>query len=99
MKARYNPISKKLQKRINAHADAEFIKQRDGYVRRVLKLVCLSLHREAGYAAIRGGRIIADIVEVGKEHDNDEVFWYHADRYLKKIGYNFPDEDYDQMDG
>lgn len=98
MKARYNPISKKLQKHINANADARFEKQRDDYVRRVLKLVCLSLHRKEGYAAIRGGRIIADIIEVGKEHDHDEVFWYHADRYLKKIGYNFPDEDYERMD-
>lgn len=99
MKARYNPISKKLQKHINANADARFVKQRDDYARRLLKLFCISLHRKAGYAAIRGGRIIADIIEVGKEHDNDEVFWSHADRYLKAIGYNFQDEDYDQMDG
>ena len=99
MNAHYNKISKKMQKRINAHADAEFIKQRDDYTRRLLKLFCISMHQKAGYAAIRGGRIIEDIVDLGKERDQDEVFWCHADRYLKAIGYNFPDEDYERMDG
>ena len=98
MRARYNPISKKLQKHINANADARFEKQRDDYVRRVLKLVCLSLYRKAGYAAIRGNRIIEDIVDLSKERDQDEVFWYRADRFLKSLGYSFPDEDYEAMD-
>ena len=101
MKAHYNPISKKLQKHINANADARFVKQRDDYVRRVLKLVCLSLNRRAGWGCVRGSRIIEDVVNLSRERaeDQDGVFWYRADRDLKSLGYKFPDEDYERMDG
>ena len=99
MKAHYNKISKNMQKRINAHADAEFIKQRDDFMRRFLKLSFVSLNEEFGHGAERFGRFVSRLMELGKHRDDDEVFWAHVDIFCKHHGVHFPDEDYERMDG
>lgn len=99
MKAHYNPISKKLQKHINARADAEFIKQRDDFMRRFLKLSFVAQNEEFGHGAERFGRYVSRLMELGKHRDDDEVFWAHIDIFCKHHGVHFPDEDYERMNG
>lgn len=96
---RANGITNKAQKRAVRELIAEeHRKQGEGTARRLIKLFCVAMYEEHGHAARRGGRTINRINVLGDEHKHDPVFWAHVDRLLKQIGYDFPDENYDEVD-
>jgi hypothetical protein len=99
MKARYNKVSNSFRKDIRAKVEEEFKEQSNNMTRRVFKLFCISLHQEFGFGKDRLNRLIAKVEEISGEREQDEVFWAHVDKYCKVLGLNFPDEDYERMDG
>ena len=76
----------------------EMRKQEQGNVRRLFKLMCLSLNEECGYGKKRLGYLLARISENAALHERDEVFWTHVDQRMKQIGMEFAPEDYDEID-
>jgi hypothetical protein len=76
----------------------EMRKQAQGNVRRVFKLLCLSLNEEYGFGKKRLGYILARISENASLHDHDEVFWTHVDQRMEQIGMEFTHEDYEEVD-
>jgi hypothetical protein len=101
MKARLRAsgITNKDRKRaIRELVTEEHDKQGQGTARRLIKLLCVSMYEQYRFAGKRGGRIVDQINALGDEHKEDPVFWAHVDRLLKQIGYDFPDENYDEVD-
>ncbi len=100
MKARIPMQLNKKQKAAIREAVAEEIrKQGEDSVRRVFKLMCVSLNDDFGFGAGRLARVIDRINTLSREHDNDEVFWEHIDKRLAQMGANFQPEDYELMEG
>lgn len=99
MKARYNKISNSFRKDIRAKVKEEFKEQSNNMTRRVFKLFCVSLHQEFGFGKDRLNRLIEKVEGIGAEREQDEVFWAHVDKYCKVLGLDFPEEDYERMDG
>ena len=82
---------------------AEFLKeeqqkQNKGAVRRLFKIMCVSLNDDFGFGAERLGRLINKISTLSEEHATDEVFWQHIDRRLEQMGVPFQREDYNEVD-
>lgn len=98
MKAR-RTVDKKMQERIRNEVKEEFTRQSNNMTRRHFKLFCVALNQEFGFGKDRLMRLIGKVEEIGTEREQDEVFWSHIDRYVKHLGLDFPDEDYDRMDG
>ena len=90
--------SKTTKRAVRELVAEEHRKQGEGAARRLFKLFCVSIYEEYGFAAKRGGRIIEQVSKIAEEKKTDPVFWTHIDRWLKQIGYNFPDENYDEVD-
>lgn len=98
MKAR-RTVDKKFQERIRNEVEEEFKRQSGAMTWRIIKIFCIALHQEFGFGKDRLMRMIAKLEEIGIEREQDEVFWAHVDRYNKHLGLDFPEEDYDRMDG
>ena len=101
MRARIKPadiLSRDQKSAIKAYAKEEFTKQAQGSVRRIFKLMCLSLHEEFGFGKDRCNRLIKRINELAAEHETDEVYWAHVDRVMSEIGVEFATENYDEVD-
>lgn len=97
MKARL-PINRKTQDRIREEVANEYKKQGEELHRRNFKLICVALNEKFGFGKVRLTRLIDAVEELGKEREDDEVFWYHIDRYLNKMGMDFEKENYEVMD-
>ncbi|MBE6784170.1 MAG: hypothetical protein E7536_09200 [Ruminococcaceae bacterium] len=97
MKARL-PICRKTKERIREEVAAELSKQKVDFSRRISKLFCMALNEEYGFGRTRLTNLLNKVEELGLAREEDEVFWAHVDRYLKRIDMNFPDEDYEVMD-
>lgn len=101
MRARIRPadkLSKEQRAAMQDYAKAEFVKQAQDNVRRVFKLLCLSLHEEFGFGKDRCTRLIQRINALAKEHEQDEVYWTHVDSVMQDIGVEFEPENYAEMD-
>lgn len=103
-------IDKRYEKRIQEKCAEEYAKgQRElerqrielkrEFTRRTMKAFCVALNQEFGFGKSRLIRLILKVVEISKEREHDEVFWSHIDIYCKHLGLDFPDENYDRMDG
>lgn len=99
MKAHYNKFDKNHKKKIRNEVAKEFQKQSDDMARRFFKLFCVALHQEFGFGKDRFTRVIEKIQEISSEREQDEVFWSHIDIYCKHLGFEFPEENYERMDG
>ena len=97
MKARLS-IDKKTRQRINDEVKAEFDRQGQELSRRHIKLMCVALNEHFGFGKDRLLRLVEAYGKLGEERKNDEVFWSHIDRYLERIGLDFPKENYETMD-
>ena len=97
MKARV-PINRKQQDRIREEVAKEYKRQGEEMSRRIFKLFCVALNDKFGFGEVRLKKLIDAVNELGKERDEDEVFWSHIDRYLKKINMQFEEENYEVMD-
>ena len=89
--------SKDRKRAIRELVTDEHNKQGEGTARRLIKLLCVAMHEQYRFAGKRGRRVIDRINVLGDEHKHDPVFWAHVDRLLKQIGYDFPDENYDEV--
>lgn len=101
MRARIKPsaITSKSQRRAIKQLAAEELRgQAMGNVRRTLKLLCLALHEEFGFGALRLGRLVQRVNHLGDVAAKDEVFWAHVDRVMHQIGMTFEDENYEEVD-
>ena len=97
MKARVS-IDKKTKQRINDEVKAEYDRQGQELSRRHIKLVCVALNEHFGFGKDRLLRLVEAYGNLGAERKDDEVFWSHIDRYLERIGLDFPKENYETMD-
>ena len=101
MRARMRPadiLSKDQKDAIRQYTKEELTRQAQGNVRRLFKLMCLSLHEEFGFGRDRCNRLIQRINDLAAEHETDEVYWTHVDRVMEEIGVEFIAENYDEVD-
>lgn len=102
MKARIKPtygVTNKQKKVVAEFLKEEQQKQNKGAVRRLFKLMCVSLNDDFGFGAERLGRLINKIQMLSEEHATDEVFWEHVDKRLGQMAVPFEHEDYNEMEG
>ena len=97
MKAR-KIIDKKTQERIRSEVKAEYDKQGQDLSRRHIKLMCVVLNEQFGFGKERLLKLVRAYGDLSEERKEDEIFWSHIDRYLERIGLDFPKEDYEIMD-
>lgn len=97
MKARIKPADRLTRKEKEIIA-AYNKSQHEAVMRRFFKLACLSLNTKHGFGLKRGLEFMDEITSLSAEHEHDEVFWYHVDRELEKIGYDFDRENYEEVD-
>ena len=91
-------IDKKTHERIKSEVKAEYDKQGQDLARRHIKLMCVVLNEQFGFGKERLLKLVRAYGELGEERKEDEIFWSHIDRYLERIGLDFPKEDYEIMD-
>lgn len=97
MKAR-TKLNNKIQKQIKEEVKAEYDRQGQDLSRRHIKLFCVALNEEFGFGKDRLLRLVQKYGDLSAERKDDEIFWSHIDRYLERIGLDFPKEDYEVMD-
>lgn len=97
MKARVT-LDKKTKERINLEVKAEYDRQGQELSRRHIKLICVALNEHFGFGKDRLLKLVQAYGDLGAERKDDEIFWSHIDRYLERIGLDFPKEDYEVMD-
>ena len=97
MKARMT-LDKTTRERINLEVKAEYDKQGQDLSRRHIKLMCVVLNEQFGFGKERLLKLVRAYGDVSEERKEDEIFWSHIDRYLERIGLDFPKEDYEIMD-
>ena len=101
MIARYKAsgiTSKEQKEAIRSLVAEELKKQQEDSTRRLLKLVCISLHKEFGFGKDRLKRLGTTVNRLTAEHESDEAYWAHVDKALQQIGITFAREDYEVMD-
>lgn len=92
-------ITNKAQKRaVRELIQKEHREQSEGNVRRTIKLLCLALHEEFGFGALRCGRLVARVNALAEERQTDPVYWAHVDRVMAQMGLKFKPENYDEVD-
>ena len=97
MKARVT-LDRKTKERINLEVKAEYDRQGQDLSRRHIKLICVALNEHFGFGKDRLLKLVQAYGDLSAERKDDEVFWSHIDRYLERIGLDFPKEDYEVMD-
>ena len=91
-------LNKKQKAAIRDAVAEEHRKQGEAGIRRMMKLMCVSLNEDFGFGAGRLSRVIECISELSAQHDHDEVYWEHVDKRLAQIGIPFDPEDYEFME-
>ena len=97
MKARMK-LDNKIQKKIKEEVRAEYERKGQDLARRHVKLICVALNEHFGFGKDRLMKLINAYGELCEERKDDEIFWYHIDKYLERIGLDFQKEDYEVMD-
>ena len=97
MKARIPAVkrlSNKQRNYIREAAATELEKLEQFRMRRMFKLMCVSLHESYGFGHDRLCNVINSISNIAAEHEHDEVFWEHVDRVvIQELGMAFSKED------
>ena len=92
-------FSKKQQEAINKLIKEQYEKEAQDIIRRVYKLLCVTMNEEHGHGKTRCLRTIDKIARLSEEHKHDEVFWYHVDKVvIEQMGIPFECEDYERME-
>ena len=91
-------LTNKQKAAIRNAVKEETMRQERGNVRRIFKLLCVSLHEEYGFGKARCMRIIDRINQTAAAHEDDEVFWHHVDTLMSQLGIAFEREDYEKVD-
>lgn len=96
MKARVPAVSRLSNKQracIREAAAHELQRQEQLRMRRMFKLMCVSLHEAYGFGRGRLSNVMSTISNLAAEHDRDEVFWDHVDRVvIQELGIDFERE-------
>ena len=92
MKAHYNRISKAQYNAIYN----EIRSQQEGITRRLMKLTCIALNESEGFGKKRCRRVMKEINRLAEEHFTDDIFWSHADRRIRQLG--FTEEEFKSED-
>ena len=101
MRARIKPsnvMSKKQREAADEYVAEEVQRNIEGYMRRTLKLICVSLNEEYGFGKQRCIRLIDKIGKLSEEHKTDELYWVHIDRIMKQIDLPFQEENYEELE-
>lgn len=91
-------LTNKQKEAINEYTAEEIKRQGADVMRRLFKLVCVSLHEQFGFGAERCSRLIKEVSDLAEKHPKDEVFWSHVDQVMKQMGMEFIPENYEEMD-
>lgn len=99
MKARLpaqSHLSNRQKACLREAAAQELQKQEETRMRRIFKLMCVSLHEAYGFGHDRLCNVINTISQLSSEYDHDEVFWEHVDRVvIRELGIEFEKEEID----
>lgn len=88
--------SKALQEEIDKYVKETVSKEEAAYIRRVIKVICYTLHNDFGFGVGRLVRLInAANDTMGKMQSNDTI-WDSIDHELQYLGLEFEDENYDE---
>lgn len=92
MKARI-PADKKLTSREKLACE-EYVRVKEGgATRRLLKLMCVALHKE-GFGTMRLGRVLDEMNAMINQ--KDEILWWHIDKLvIDQLGIAFEREEED----
>ena len=85
MKARIPAAARLSKRQMSALREAadEAVKQREQErIRRLFKLMCISLNELYGFGKRRLECVLGQISDLAEEHDRDEVYWAHVDRVV-----------------
>lgn len=85
MKARIPAAARLSKRQMSALREAadEAVKQREQErIRRLFKLMCLSLNETYGFGKRRLECVLGQISDLSAEHERDEVYWAHIDRVV-----------------
>lgn len=97
MKARL-PIPKDMRERVYQFAKEEIERQQIGATRRFLKLAILTARKVFGYGFKKLLEYAREFNNMLEESKKDEIFWYHNDKALDQLGFEFEHEDYEVWD-
>lgn len=75
-------VSKRQMAVLNEAADELVRKRERERIRRLFKLMCISLNETYGFGKRRLECVIGQISDLVEEHDRDEVYWAHVDRVV-----------------
>lgn len=85
MKARIPAAARLSKRQMSALREAadEAVKQREQeHIRRLFKLMCISLNEMYGFGKRRLECVLGQISDLAAEHERDEVYWAHIDRVV-----------------
>lgn len=91
-------LTTKQKEAINEYTAEEIKRQGADVMRRLFKLVCVSLNEQFGFGAERCSRLITEVSDLAEKHSKDEIFWAHVDQVMKQMGMEFIPENYEEMD-
>ena len=94
MKARIVLTDRVTSKQKQAVKEYNRLEQKN-IMRRYFKLLCYVLNENFGFGKSRLLKVIGQIEEASRLHNDDEEFWYHLDkRVIEQIGLQFEKEKY-----
>lgn len=94
MKCKLTPtVTPRQREAISKIAREKAMEETADIVRRVYKIVCLSLNKQFGFGAVRLARLLAETQAVSGQVDADEELWTHIDARLHQMGLDFEAED------
>lgn len=75
-------LSRKQMQAVREAAGEVLRKQEQDHIRRIFKLLCVSLHESYGFGRRRLGNVLETIRRTAQEAETDEVYWAHVDRVV-----------------
>ena len=97
MKARIPPRQQISNRSLQA-VDEYIQEESHNMSRRLFKLVAVALNELYGFGAKRNLELSQRVGNLIIEHQDDEIFWQHVDRFCDQMKLGYEHEDYEQME-
>ena len=97
MKARIPPRQQISNRSLQA-VDQYIQEESHNMSRRLFKLVAVALNELYGFGAKRNLELSQRVGNLIIEHQDDEIFWQHVDRFCEQMKLGYEQEDYEQME-
>lgn len=81
-----------------SQANEYLAKNREGYTRRIIKLMCIALNDNFGFGKDRLAKLVLNINDTSAEHGSNPVFWEKVDKRIEQIGLPFEPENYKELE-